>query len=136
MLVDTSVWVWAARAPEIREGLQTRARAGGIATCHMVELELLYSARNVQEFAHVRDRLARLPAVDITDAIWERALDVYGLLAAQGGAHQRQVSHPDLLIAAAAELADIPVLHYDEDYDRIAAVTGQDARWVRPRGSL
>jgi predicted nucleic acid-binding protein len=50
--------------------------------------------------------------------------------------HQRQVSHPDLLIAAAAESAGIPVLHYDEDYDRIEAITGQAMRWVRPRGSL
>jgi beta-glucosidase len=27
------------------------------------------------------------------------------------------------------------VLHYDEDYDRIASVTGQPTRWVVPRGS-
>jgi hypothetical protein len=28
------------------------------------------------------------------------------------------------------------VLHYDEDYDRIAAITGQEVRWLAPRGSL
>jgi hypothetical protein len=28
------------------------------------------------------------------------------------------------------------VLHYDDDYDRIAAVTGQPAQWVVPRGSV
>lgn len=135
-LVDTSVWVWAARAPEVREELQRRALVGEIATCHPVALELLYSARDAEEFRYVRGRLARLPTVPVDDAVWERAVDVYERLADQGGAHQRQVSHPDLLIAAAAELAGIPILHYDEDYDRIAAVTGQDARWVRPRGSL
>jgi hypothetical protein len=27
------------------------------------------------------------------------------------------------------------VAHYDEDYDRIAAITGQPTRWVLPRGT-
>jgi len=40
------------------------------------------------------------------------------------------------LIAAAAEAAGLTVLHYDEDYDRIAAVTAQGASWLAPRGSL
>jgi hypothetical protein len=31
--------------------------------------------------------------------------------------------------AAAAEASGIPVLHYDEDYDRIAGITGQEVRW-------
>lgn len=44
-------------------------------------------------------------------------------------------SHPDLLIAAAAEAAGVPILHYDEDYDRIAAITGQPAEWLAPRGT-
>jgi hypothetical protein len=30
----------------------------------------------------------------------------------------------------------VVVLHYDEDYDRIAAITGQPTRWVAPRGSI
>ena len=50
--------------------------------------------------------------------------------------HHRQVRQPDLLIAAAAELAGLPVLHYDADYDRIGEITGQPVQWVRPRGSL
>jgi hypothetical protein len=28
------------------------------------------------------------------------------------------------------------VLHYDEDYDRIAAITAQPTRWLAPKGSL
>lgn len=43
---------------------------------------------------------------------------------------------PDLLIAAVAELADATVWHYDEDYDSIAAVTGQATEWIAPRGTL
>ena len=135
-LVDTSVWVWSFRTPSILDELRAMAARNRLATCPPVLFELLHSARNGDEFDRIRLKFEDYPAVDITDAVWARALDVYGLLAAQGGAHQRQVSHPDLLIAAAAELAGIPVLHYDADYDRIAAVTGQETRWVRPRGSL
>jgi predicted nucleic acid-binding protein len=43
---------------------------------------------------------------------------------------------PDLIIAATAELSGATVLHYDEDYDRIAKVTGQPVEWVAIKGSL
>ena len=43
---------------------------------------------------------------------------------------------PDLIIAATAELAGPTVLHYDEDYERIAKITGQPVEWVVPKGSL
>jgi predicted nucleic acid-binding protein len=66
----------------------------------------------------------------------QRALKVYEQLARQGGLHHPAVRHPDLLIAAAAEASGIPMLHYDEDYDRIAAISGEEARWLAPRGSL
>ena len=63
-------------------------------------------------------------------------MDVYAQLAKRGGMHHRSVKHPDLLIAAAAETAGVEVLHYDEDYDRIASITGQPVQWLAPRGSL
>lgn len=43
---------------------------------------------------------------------------------------------PDLLIAAAAESLGLTVLHYDADFDRIAAVTGQSCEWVVPAGTV
>jgi predicted nucleic acid-binding protein len=48
--------------------------------------------------------------------------------------HGRKV--PDLLIAATAEDAGLVVLHYDADFDRIAAVTGQKCEWVVAAGSV
>ena len=42
----------------------------------------------------------------------------------------------DLLIAASAELASVPVVHYDRDYERIAHVTGQEHLWFVPDGAL
>jgi len=102
----------------------------------MVRLELLHSARTVKEFAEIRRELDALPDCPIEKEQWNRALWVYEQLSAQGGAGQRSVKHPDLLIAAAAEAAEVSVLHYDEDYDRIAAITGQPTRWLAPKGTL
>lgn len=109
---------------------------GELATCDMVRLELLHSARNPTELADIRGELAALPHCPIGEAQWERALWVYGRLSARGGAGQRSVNHPDLLIAAAAEAAGVTLLHYDGDYDEIAAITGQAMRWLATRGSL
>jgi predicted nucleic acid-binding protein len=57
-------------------------------------------------------------------------------LAEQGPLHHRQVRLPDLLIAAAAEAAEVPVLHYDRHFEVIAEVTGQPVRALAPLGSL
>jgi predicted nucleic acid-binding protein len=45
-------------------------------------------------------------------------------LLADRGQH-RAPSLPDLIIAAAGELAELTVLHLDKDFDVIAKVTGQ-----------
>lgn len=137
-LADTSAWVWSRKAalPELRHAFDVALVDGELATCDMVRLELLHSARNADEFAEIREELAAVDDCPIGKEQWERALWVYEQLSARGGAHQRSVKHPDLLIAAAAEAADVAVLHYDEDYDRIAEITGQSTRWLAPRGSL
>lgn len=136
-LADTSAWVWTrAIGGELRAAFDEDLVEGQIATCDMVRIELLYSARNATESTSLREELDALPNCPIGDVEWDRALEVYEALARQGGLHHRAVRHPDLLIAAAAEAAGLPVLHYDEDYDRIAGITGQGVRWLAPRGSL
>jgi predicted nucleic acid-binding protein len=137
-LADTSAWSWSRRRgyPELRRGFDEALVDGELATCDMVRLELLHSARSATEFAEIRQELAALPDCPIEKDQWSRALWVYEQLSAQGGAFQRSVKHPDLLIAAAAEATDVSVLHYDEDYDRIAAITGQPTRWLAPKGTL
>ncbi len=136
-LADTSAWVWTrAIGGELRAVFDQDVIDGQVATCDMVRLELLYSARNATEFTSLRMELDALPNCEIGVDQWQRALEVYERLARQGGLHHRAVRHPDLLIAAAAEASGIPVLAYDEDYERIAAITGQEIRWLAPRGSL
>jgi predicted nucleic acid-binding protein len=137
-LADTSAWSISRRAADadLRDWFEAGLLDRCIATCDMVRFELLLTARNATEFAELAGDLGAVVDCPIGKPQWQRALWVYGRLAEQGGAHQRSVGHADLLIAAAAESAEATVLHYDEDYERIAAITGQPTRWIVPRGSL
>ena len=120
--------------PRVQVRLGPVIAAGEAATCAIIELEILYSTRNADEHARTRTR-RRLAYrnIELTGAIFERAIEVQGLLAARG--HHR-LPIPDLIIAAAAETARMTVLHYDADFDTIAAVTRQETEWVAPKGSL
>jgi predicted nucleic acid-binding protein len=135
-LADTSAWQLSRRTPELQGSFTEKTLAGEIGTCAMVALELLQGARNGREFDQRRVEMDELPQFSIAAKEWKRAIDVYRELAHQGGAHQRSVGHADLLIAAAAESAGVELLHYDEDFDRIAAITGQPTRWIVPRGTV
>lgn len=135
-LADTSAWSASARDPDVRREFHDAVVAGEIATCGAAALELLYGTRNANEFSSIRTDLDQLPQCSIGPREWRRALDIYETLAYQGGMDHRRVSHPDLLIAAAAESAGMTLLHYDADFDTIAAITGQPTRWIAPRGSL
>ena len=120
--------------PTVERRLAPVIESGEAATCSMVDLEVLYSTRNREEHSRVRARRAlAYRKVDLTEAVFNRAIDVQGLLAGRG---RHRLPIPDLIIAAAAEAARMTVLHYDADFDAIAAVTGQDMEWVVPRGSL
>jgi hypothetical protein len=134
-LVDTSVW-GRGNHPVVKSWLDQALFSANVATCDMVKLELLYSVRNPREFETTEERLGTLIQCPIGPAEWRRVFEIYRMLAGQGGTQQRSVNHQDLLIAAAAEAAGATLVHYDEDFDRISAVTGQPCRWIAPRGSL
>jgi predicted nucleic acid-binding protein len=98
-------------------------------------MEVLYSALGGRDYDAVAAELDALRQLPCGEAAWQRALDVQRRLAHKAALH-RSVKMPDLLVAAVAELEGAVVWHYDEDFDRIAAVTGQPTEWVAPRGSL
>lgn len=108
-------------------------RSGALWTCEVVTLEVGYSARNHTEWESVLKAQQQLRQAVISEAVASRAVEVQGLLARRG--HHRVVL-PDLLIAAAAEAAEVAVLHYDSDYVTIAAATGQPVEWVARPGSI
>ncbi len=118
----------------VRQKIQRILEADRAFTCAIVDSEILYSARNKVDYETTRSR-RRLAYHDvpISAEVLARATEVQSLLAASG---RHRVPIPDLIIAAAAELAEIAVLHYDHDYDAIAEVTGQSVEWVVERGSI
>ncbi len=132
-LIDKSAL---ARMPQevVRERLAPIIEAGEAATCAIIDLEVLYSARNHQDHGRIRER-RRLAYhhVPLTEPVFQRAIQIQSDLSRNS---QHRVPIPDLIIAAAAELARLTVLHYDADYDRIAKVTGQPVEWVVARGTV
>lgn len=132
-LVDKSAWA-RFKHPEVRSRLLPLIERGLIATCAVVDLEVLYSARNAEDHARARSARLGFEWLPLTDEIGSRSVEVQALLAQRG--HHRAASVADLLIAATAERHGATVLHYDADYDTIAAVTGQRVEWVAPPGSV
>ncbi len=123
------------RAAAVAAKLAPLIQNGEVATCGVVELEVLYSARSEEDLIVTRSRrAAAFPRIAMSEQDFKRAEDVIAQLARKG--QHRAVSLPDLLIAAAAERSRLVVLHYDADYELIATVTNQKVEWVAPRGSL
>ena len=131
-LLDTSVLKRLGR-PEVRAAVEPLAAAGRLGRATICDLEVGYSARNAGEWDGLLAALDAFDLVETTAAHVRRALQVQRLLAQRS---QRGRKIPDLLIAAAAEQLDVAVLHYDADFDAIAAVTGQRCEWVVPAGSV
>lgn len=120
--------------PEVERRLGPLLLNGELARCGVVNLEVLFSARNHAELVQTRAELRALPLIATEERDFERAADVMELLSKRG--HHRGPGIPDLLIAAIAERAKVTVLHYDQDFDLIASVTRQPVQWVVPRGSV
>lgn len=123
-----------AHHPAVASRLGPLFIGGAVATCGIVDLELLFSARSKSDYLAILADRRSLPRVELGEAGIERGIEIQAALA-RGGQH-RGVTIPDLLIAAAAEAAGLTVLHYDSDFDRIAEVTGQPVEWIVPQGSV
>lgn len=134
-LIDTSVW-HRRTASTVIDRLAELFAADEVAITEPVRLEVLFSARSADDYDVLSRELDGLHRAACGHAEMRRALEVQRLLAGQGGLGHRCVTIPDLLVAATAELAGLTVLHYDEDYDRVRAVTGQSTEWVAARGSI
>jgi predicted nucleic acid-binding protein len=133
-LADTSVWARSGKAglewfaPAVEDGL--------IAVCDQIAMEVLWSARDIADFRATESGLLACPWFAVESEDWAEARRVLRELAGRGPLHHRQVKIPDLLIAAVAARNGLVLVHYDNDYDIIASVTGQPTRWAAPRGTI
>jgi predicted nucleic acid-binding protein len=123
-LIDKSALVRLAASSNAAEWA-ARIQRGVVRITTVTRLEVGYSARAGADLRASLGRppLAAMPVEYLTPTIEDRAVEVLTLLADRG--QHRAPSIPDLLIAAAAELADLTVLHVDKDFEIIAAITGQ-----------
>jgi predicted nucleic acid-binding protein len=131
-LVDTSV-LTRLRAPAVRAALQPLAASGRLARAGISDLEIGYGARTAAEWDALHEALSIFTLIETDARHVQRARQVQRMLATRS---QRGRKIPDLLIAAAAEETGLVVLHYDADFDRIAAATGQPCEWVAPAGTI
>ena len=135
-LVDTSAFVRLMRDPDLRDQWREQFGAGLLAICPVTELEIFYSARSKSDRDELRTMLASaFTWVVMPDRAFERAAEVQDALI-DLGKHRSAGAVDLLLVAAAAQLHGLTLLHYDADFQQIAAVTGQHARWVAEPGSL
>lgn len=133
-LADKSALARQETRPEVREIVEPLLLAGEIAICGIVELELLFSATGRGTYRALAQALRGMPRVEVNQDCFDRALEVQSMLAERS--QHRAVPLSDLLVAACAERAELAVLHYDADFERIAALTGQAEQWVVPRGTV
>jgi predicted nucleic acid-binding protein len=134
LIADTSART-RTREPSVREQWAAAVNADQVATCSIVTMELLFSARDADSVAETEKIEARLRQIPVTVSVQRAAIGAVRELAQQGaGAHR--IPPPDILIAAAAQEAGVGVLHYDRHYDRLAEVLNFDSVWIAPPGSL
>ena len=133
-LADKSALTRRDTRPEVREALEPLLLAGEVATCGIVDLELLYSATSRATYRATAEALRGMPRVGVEEGCVKRALEVQAMLAERS--QHRAVPLPDLLVAACAERASLAILHYDADFERIADLTGQPTRWIVPRSRV
>jgi predicted nucleic acid-binding protein len=131
-LLDTSV-ISRLAEPSVRAVVDPLTEAGQIGRARITDLEVGYGSRNAREWDKDMEALSVFKPVETTADHVQRARQVQRLLASRS---QRGRKIPDLLIAAAAEEAELIVLHYDADFDLIAKATGQRCQWVVPAGSI
>jgi predicted nucleic acid-binding protein len=125
-IADTSAHHRAGDA-RVRDGWIAAYEQGVLLTCLVVRFELLYSARNADEFEEIERNLADLREVPITVSVQRGAMAAMRELATRG---EHRVKLSDLLIAAAAQEAGVGVLHCDGDFDLLATALAFESRWL------
>ena len=102
--------------------------------CDLVVLELTRLAPNEDRARGVAERLDAFESVPMPSKLWNRGREIQLLLSPDGD--HRRVPPADLLLAAAAEEAGVPLVHYDRDYERVASVTDLHHLWMVADGLL
>lgn len=129
-LIDKSAYTRLAASVDAEQWVD-RIERGMVRVSTITRLEIGFSFRNAE---HARSEstsppISLMPLEYLTPAAEDRAVEVQLLLADRG--KHRAPSIPDLLVASAAEIANLTVLALDKDFDLIAEITGQPIERLR-----
>lgn len=135
-LFDTGVWTWVRdrRFPELASWFNAAVEAGLVLVCDLVILELTRLAPNEGRARETADRLAAFEAIPMSTRLWPQVGETQMALATRGD--HRRVPPAELLLASAAEEANVALIHYDRGDERIAAASGLRHEWLVPDGTL
>ncbi|WP_229072161.1 PIN domain nuclease [Actinoplanes sp. DH11] len=134
-LIDTSAFMRLLCEPAVQSAWLDQIDAGVLGVCPLTELEILFTARSKVDRGELEAAIRGSCAwLTVPDRAFDRALSVQKDLTDRG-AH-RSAGPVDLVVAATAEHHRTTILHYDRDFEQVAAVTGQAARWVADPGSV
>jgi hypothetical protein len=123
VLVDTTVWIdfFADRSEPHVAALQKLIETEeDLCLCGIILAEVLQGIRSDKDYIRTKGCLDDLIFLPMRQATFVRAAEVYRSLRKKGVTIRKPV---DCMIAAAAIEHDIPLLHKDRDFDRIARHT-------------
>jgi len=136
-LIDTSVWARLATTPEVVKELKKFVELVSpmdLLVCPPAAVEYGFTAPTPKAHAAVTEQLKAFGQCDVHPT-HEEVLDIQSRL--WNGGLLRAAGATDTLIAAYAIKNDAAVLHYDRDFEHIAAVAPAFShRWILPRGSI
>ena len=124
LLIDTSVWIdyiRATKTPAVTALDRLLAQQTPVALTEWIYLELLQGARSQEAFTKLRGYLSSYPILKPTQGLdsFAAAADIYRRCRERGITPR---SAGDCLIALIAIEHQVPLLHSDRDFERIAAV--------------
>lgn len=121
ILIDTSAWIEFLRDTGSRVCVRVdKLLDSRIATCDAIRMEVLAGARDEEHLQQLRRLLARATLLPTEPIDYDTAAALYRSCRSQGKTVRKLI---DCLIAAVAIRAGVPVLHRDEDFAAIEAVT-------------
>lgn len=130
MLADTSAWMQARRHAKARRLLLDASGRGDICWCWPVRYELTIDSRGAEGIAAVESTLEGLREIAVDRTVRRTVVAMMRELAATGshGAHRFPLT--DLTVAAAAQVAGIAILHFDQHLERLGDRFEIDQFWI------
>jgi len=130
ILVDTTVWIdfFAGRPrPHVATLEQLLQTGEDICICGIVLAEVLQGIRSDSEYTKTKDYFESLVFLPMTHATFLRSSQMYRALRKKGVTSRTPL---DCMIASVAIEHGVPLLHNDQDFDKIANHTNLEV--VKP----